>query len=304
MSNINPHSAANDDVPVPAYSISRILSLKTRLNRACAEFAGKKLGRGTFDDFIATLRVTLPRRGQDVAEDVLMSSLQGIAGTFLTRSKLSEVTWRVAGNLQQLRNCVPVPAWGQQLVVEWAPVQVLSSLPAWSRRRKPGADFVLRFLAGSPCPLRVQQCWTKAFCGLFSRELGFTAPWNDFPFEDTRQLVNLRFYVKIEPELCGSAPGFHEVKAPPGCRTWNRNMFRLRARRDPEIFSCPAEFPLDVPCHACPVGEEHCQAAVHERSFVPKYCPRCQLDEAWHDPASSRKICVDCFRVLKRKGEA
>lgn len=288
--------------PTPRYNISRILRAKRQIQRECETLVGCELNKTNFSDFISRVQAGLPR-GQDIDQDVLVKSVQGLAATRLTKEKLAEMAWRLAGNVAHLQSCTPVPAWGQQPRAEWSPVQVIGAALSWTRKKKLGAVLQLQFLAGSACPLVIDQFWTSGFCGLFSGELGFTVPWRRRPYRDPRQLMGMRFYVKIEPELCTDKPGFHESKVPSGCKNWNKQLLTMRYRLDPSLFVCPGGYHEEHPCHLCSVGADYCEAAVHPETFVQRHCRRCNKDVAWFDPASERKICVDCVHVLKRKGE-
>jgi hypothetical protein len=289
--------------PTPSYNIARILALKSKIQRACRPLVGQTLGKETFPQLVSLIHGSFPSKGRDIDEDVIIKSVQGLAASKLTREKLADTAWRLAGNLQHLRSCCAVVPWGKQVEPEWVPIQALSATLRWTRKKKMGASFRLKFLAGSPCPLTINQFWTHGFCAMFAQDLGFTAPWNNMPYADPRQLVSLRFYVKIEPDLCEGNPGFHEVKAPPGCLTWNKNLLAMRYRLHPEVFNCPVGYPPEHPCHSCYVGEDNCDAAVHAKTFIQRHCSRCRKDDAWFDPASRRRICTDCFHELRRKGE-
>jgi hypothetical protein len=151
--------------------------------------------------------------------------------------------------------------------------------------------------------LLLPQVWTAGLCGVISRELGFTSTWRDYPFLDVRQLMNLRLFVKVEPELCGELPGFSELSIPAGCRTWNQQVIKMRARLDPELFVCPKEYPEEHVCHLCPIGEDQCPMAVHPQTFDRGPCDRCQKDDTWFDTLTTHKVCVDCLSDLRRKGE-
>jgi hypothetical protein len=291
------------DPPVPSYNVARILQLKQRLQSRCRIFVGRLLDKHSFGEFVSQLHGGLPYKGDDIDEDVLIGSLQGLAGAKLTKQLLSDTAWRLAGNLDHLRNCNPVTPWGRQSRQEWVPTQIIGATLKWTKQGKYGAAFDFQFLAGSPCPLIVRKFWSSGFCAVFGKNLGFTAPWRSLPYEDPRQLVNMRFYAKVDPVLCTSKPGFHEVKVTPGFVSWNKELMRMRYRLDPELFACPAGYPSEHPCHSCPVGEKDCEAAVHPLTFKQRHCGRCRRDTAWFDPASSRRICVDCTNTLRRKGE-
>lgn len=291
------------DPPVPSYNISQVLRLKQRLQQNCQPVLKQTLSSRHFSEFIRLLHEGFPRKGRDIDEDVLITSVQGLAGSMLTKKRLSDTVWRLAGNVEHLRSCTPVPPWGRQTNPEWVPIQVCSASLKWTRAGKYGAVFKMQFLAGSPCPLVIPQYWTSGFCSLFGKDLGFTAPWHKLPYQDPRQLVNFRFYVKIDPGLCTLRPGFHEVKVPPGCLHWNKQLLAMRYRVNHEVFTCPGGYPDEHPCHSCSVGEDYCDVAVHAKTFTQRYCSRCRKDAAWFDPESSRRICLDCTHVLRRKGE-
>lgn len=289
--------------PTPSYHIPRILALKHKLQTHCQPLVGQRLDKDNFRRLVVTLRRNFPNKGKDIDEDIIVKSVRGLAGTLLSKKELSAVAWRLAGNIRRLRNCSPVLPWGQQLRPEWVPAQVTKATLRWTKAKRLGATFHLQFMAGSPCPLAITQFWTHGFCSMFSKQLGFTSSWGQMPYRDPRQLVNLRLFVKVVPELCETQPGFHEVKAPSGCVRWNRQLLSMRYRLNPAMFVCPAGYPVEHPCYLCPVGMNDCDASVHPLTFKQRRCPRCRNEQAWFDPASQRKICVDCFHTLRRKGE-
>lgn len=293
------------EVPFVSYNMAVVLKRKRKIQNNGAVFVGRILDRETFQEFVEAIRLALPNRGRDIDEDVVIASLRHLAAQKLTSEMLAETAWRLGGNLHRLRSCTPVLPWGLQPLPEWVPVQMLRCNLRWTKgkSRKYGATFYMRIMAGLSCPLMMYQFWTSRFCGLISRDMGFTFSRGPYPYRDPREFIGLRFYAKVDPCLSEEAPSFHEIRVTSGCKNWNRKLLVMRARSDPEFFRCPFNHPGEHPCYLCPVGQDRCDAAVHERTFVQRRCRRCRRRDAWFDPMYRRKICVDCFHELRKKGE-
>jgi hypothetical protein len=291
------------EADIPRCNIARTLRVKQRVVTLLRNHVGNELRGHLFSNFVRDLHRALPKGRLSIASDVLEESLQGLVTQKLTRSLLSSTVWRLVANIDQLRCGHAVPKWSRQVAAsEWSPMQLIKATLRWTRRGKPGADFSMQFMGGSQCPLVVRQFWSSGLCAVLATDMGFTRPWNERPYVDPRQLFGLRFFGKVERELCGDLPGFSEIRVTGSMRDYNRRLLELRLR-DPLVYSCPHGFHQDHPCHQCPVGVEDCALAVHQRTFIQRRCSRCNKEEAWFDPGSQRRICVDCFHFLRRKGE-
>lgn len=256
-------------------------------------FIGRRVVGEELDRFARAVFSLLPK---DIPWEILFESLVHLAGQTIDEDTLESEVWRLAGNIPRLRLHHVVPPWNRQTVDEMVPVQILSARRWVSPRRKPGAAFDFQVLAGTSCPAVITKFWTKRFCQLVSRRLGFSKPWGAYPFDDCYQFVNMRMYAKIEPRLCKVAPDFEAIWEkddqiyPGSCIAWNKRILRDRERI---TFRCPRGFSGDIACHVCIVGQDECRAAVHDATFVKRRCEQCGK-QTWFDPEQSGEICLDC----------
>jgi len=243
-------------VAAPRYSLSRIFALRERLaNDVLSEFCGFAPEGRHFEELVDLLCEAIPR----VDRLVMWDSVRSIAGCTLREENLRNMCWRIAGNVELLRTGVAVPPWHLQQEAEWAPVQVLAWEPARSARGRRGGRFTMRILAGTACPMRVRTFWTVGFCRFIARRAGYTARRHGLPFAHPSELVNLRIWVQIEPDRCRpGVPGFQEVGCTSSLRKWNRQIIKMRFRRD---WACPHNYTHY--CYQCPVGYMECPAATH-----------------------------------------
>jgi hypothetical protein len=189
-----------------------------------------------------------PRHIQQVVEDLqkalpggiefntLFETVRPLVGKELTPKLCGEFAWRVAGNIQRLKDGLPVYSWSTQESEEWTILQVLRAV----RNRNPRTDEVgitydYRVLLGSPCPLVISRWWSQPQCSIAARALGFSAAWNKYPYTTGEQLVGLRLAVYLDPQYSRDKPGFKEIAPTNHCLQWNRDILRLRLRHE----DCP-----------------------------------------------------------------
>lgn len=262
---------------------------------------GQRIANESFELVINRLGKLLPGK---LRKDVLKDSVLHLAGQVLTEAMLEDEAWRLAGNTYRLRIGRSVPPWDRQVAAEYVPVQIM----AVQRTRnfdRPAVEVRMQILAGTSAPLRITKTWSRDFCCSLARRAGFTAPWGPYPFRDPMELVNLRMYVLVMPELCAEGPNFeiiwHDKDEknihPSSCVAYNREFIRMRSREDGD-YACPRDYPVNRVCHLCHVGQDACLAAVHDKTFKKKDCPRCKK-VAWFDPAfPDRRVCVDCHHQM------
>jgi hypothetical protein len=236
-----------------------------------------------------------------------------VAGTQLDKRGLYEFCWRMAGNERRMMDGRHVLPWTGQPMKEWVPAQVIRARArrGGARASKLGYEFYFQILAGTPCPQIITQWWSLRKCRYmacrkqpdgrpngwgFSRRRGqrLNAAPVLYPYLDPRQFVTLRCDLLLEPELSDEAPGFRQFGFTSSLETYNREQQKWRARRDRQ-HACQEKFdPRDVPCHLCPIGLEHCRAAVHRKTYIYQPCPECGQADQPFDPDDSSKACVEC----------
>lgn len=285
---------------VPSFDINRVLRVRAAIlgdvDIAC--YVGSKPEGRDYEYLVRAFRARLP--GSDLA--AVRRSLLQLTGQPITRARLEETAWRLAGNVPLLRAGVPVSPWSRQPHPEWVPLQIVDSRLWVTKRGRRGGMFQFRVMAGTPCPLLIDKFWTREFCGLASRRMGFTKLRGKYPFQHIAQLVGMRLVVRLSPERSREQPDFDELAEAKGAiLSHNR---RLLKARSPLHRRCPHDYPTSQACHLCPMGMDRCDLATHRATYVFRYCRACQKD-AWLDPATAEPICIDCQykRVRELQGQ-
>jgi len=229
------------------------------MNHTLLPYYGLNPQGDMFRTMVRDIASVLPR----VSRETVFQSIRGIAGQHMTPELIRETAWRLAGNLEQLQAGLPVLPWTHQRVPEWVPVRILSFTYHETESGRIGGLLRFRVLEGTPCPLIVQDFWSRELSSVVSRRIGFSAAWGKFPFRHPAELVQLRLLVLIDPSLCRmERPGFREIACPASLITGNRDVLRKRIREDP----CPRGFTFY--CYTCPVGYDQCPAGCHPETFV------------------------------------
>jgi len=283
---------------VPRYNIAHILSQTDKLVRESEWVVGKRLTGEVYDQFIASIYTELLRCGAGT-EKIVADSCRDVLGKQMDSKMLSSICWRLAGNLEELKNFREVPAWSGQSADEWMPVEIVD------HRVVPGAkrvsySFTFRILAGSASALLCRKVWTKKFCHFVSRRLGFSRPDKAHPFKDPAQFVGLRLFGLFEREQGSlhTGPIFDKIYVPSGSAGYNKIVIAKRDRTFPG-FSCPAGF--KHACHLCFVGYDRCDLGTHPSTYEEKHCPECQ-QMSWFDTRDKKTHkCVNCARSMEHR---
>ena len=247
------------------HNVPRVLILRDKI---VSDVFGQYLGaRPEGDDFICLVR--------DVADylrlrrSVVMDSLRVLAGQRITLQLAATTAWRLAGNIRSLRKDVPAPPWSFQHAAEVVPVQVMSCTVQQTVKGRMMHVVRLRVMAGTPAPMVLFSWWSKSFCYILSRRLGYTSYRGDFPFSHPDELVNLRMLVLLDPSLTRDGrPGFKEVKGSQGLKKWNRAIIEKRFRRQGDkAWPCPNGYTHY--CYQCHVGYVDCEAATQRVTTLP-----------------------------------
>lgn len=282
------------------YTLAQACRLRRKIeySEVFVDYIGRKLAGKTFNQFVSTVWSHLP---EPTPRSAVRQSLMSLVGQDFTRDSLNEMAWRLAGNVDKLRDGKTVSKWVSQASDEVVPVQIIESYPTVTRFGEFATKFVVRVLAGTPCPMILDTVWNSSRCRYRSAHLGFSAPWGKYPYKHPAQFVGLRMHVLLEAAKSGAKPYFELgiEEEPNSIIAYNRKLLVARARL-PGGFECPQGF--DHPCHLCPIGYRDCPAACHPLTYESRVCPRCG-DEQWFDPARKKqKHCIEChFEHLKDK---
>ena len=287
----------SNQVKLHVYSIREVLKLKRAIENdvQALSLLGAPMESEDFEALTRSIHDVLPPR---ITRRVVRDSLVHLAGEVVTKELLSELGWRLAGNIPRLRLGIPVTPWHRQARDEWVPMQIVDQVPYKNKKGDTGAIMAFRVLAGTPCSMLLERFWTYRLSKYLASKLGFSAAWGKYPFKKITELTGMRLYGLVEAERSLGKPYFDQVSVPQSTEDYNRKLIKHRLRVG---FKCPKKY--DHPCYACPIGYDNCRCAVHPRTFVRAVCSVCDKN-AWMDPIHLElRLCVDCFvkRQLARK---
>jgi hypothetical protein len=240
------------------------------------------------DQLTAALHRTLPG---GIARDTVFESIRYLAGQQLGSAEGLRLAWRLAGNLDRLREGQAVLPWANQARDEWVPLQFLRSLPSRNNYDVRGITYTLRVLAGTSCPMRVTVFWKKQIVRMAASKVGFSQPWGKYPFHRSSELVGLRMMGLVVAARSQSQPAVYNFDCPDSMVQWNREHVlyqRFRAKGHP----CPQNW--SHPCHRCVVGYDQCPAGTHYRTFERGTCDACGHADQMFDPELNSVHCINC----------
>lgn len=270
----------------PVYSIKKIVTLRDKIYDNIILKHGGTVPEGkTFGHFVLNILDCLPL---SVDYEALFNSVRHLAGKPIDKEEIFNNAWRIAGNLHHLRNSVAVPPWVHQAVDEWVPVQITETKPYRRKDKARGFLYAFRVMAGTSCPRTVIKFWSIKFCRFIAQEMGFSAPWNQFPFTDGHEFVSMRMHALIDADRSNEEPFFEKTNHPPSCVAWNKTILKARMRIDPP---CPNGYTF--PCFKCHIGYTDCLAGCHPMTYVKRFCVECELED-FFDPAKNDSKCVNC----------
>lgn len=239
--------------------------------------------------------------------DAIRASLIDVYGKQLTPKMALEISWRMAGNVPQLKMGKSVPPWQRQIEDEWVPAQIIKA--EYTRRKVVNAEkrvvnsqgvwVGFRILAGSSAGMTCHRYWSDKFCAFVSHEFGYSKwrsrpqKWPDnkpfLPFEHATQMYGFRLHLLFTPKSCADNKlAYEQIRITKSMQEYNRSLMTKRTRF---LFQCPMQY--SHPCHKCPVGRDRCVAACHPKTYKLQNCSGCNQD-AYFDPATPATICVSC----------
>lgn len=273
--------------PLPKYNVEKIMARRDLLIAAGQPFLGIKPEGDQYKKLCLALTEALPGR---FYSGTIEQSLLDVVGVELTAAVLNSVCWRLAANLQRLREFTPVPAWTRQIQPEWMPLHIAEVV---KKRRRDGlirANVTCRVLAGSAASKTLRVSWSHGLCAGLAYDFGFSKPYKSYPFVDVLQLTSMCFFGYFEPELCLEGPMFNKMRISTSQRRRNTLLAQMRTLQH-ELYDCDKQ----LPCHLCHLGLDQCAKATHPRTHVLLRCESCG-HESWHDPQTmSLGKCIDCL---------
>lgn len=211
-------------------------------------------------------------------ERAVLDSVTYLLDRPLATAAIRDLSWRLAGNLKKLRAGKPVIPWSLQTELEWVPIEFLAMRQARTARDRPGGEFLVQVLAGSPCPIQFPLIMATGFWSMLARRIGFTRRKGPRPYSHMAELVRLRCTVLLDPARC--RPGQLGLDKP-GCSgsmlDYNRMIIGLRQRTfEGQLWRCPRNY--QKPCYRCHVGYDECDAGTHPHTIEG-------VDHAHSDPS-------------------
>lgn len=286
--------------PVPAVSVGRVLDRRDKLADILVGFDGRRPAGDEFHGLVRALVGGLPT---GCREQAVSASAGHLAGQPVTVPAAVALAWRLAANVDRLKQGRPVTPRAWESEPHWAVLQALAVRPVVlypedKARRQRGAYMRFQALTGLAAGIAFRRFWSIDLIRYFATAAGFPKPWKENAFDDERQLAGFRLVAYLEPERARDGqPGFKHLAVPPAFERWNRGVIAARVR---EKNPCPRRLPLEVACHTCPAGQDECHAACHPVTYRPGECPRCQK-RAYFDPdpeAFNADVCVGCGRKI------
>lgn len=247
-----------------------------------------------FDKLVDDFNFIFP----NITKDTLYFSLMHLAGKQITREIVKETAWRIAGNIERLKDNIPISPWIQQTELEWCPIHIVRHQIGRGYDGNIGNFYEYRVLAGTPTSLKFTTFWSNKYTRFISREIGYTRTRKfHFKLLHPSYLVQMRLYLLFDPLLSkDERPIAFHFHVPSACKKYNRNIIQQRFR----VISCPLEYKLsEMPCHKCPMGYDKCAAGCRPKTMLFKACPRC-MQENWFDPLDTSVICYDCREDERR----
>lgn len=239
-------------------NVLNVYKMRRRLEEELVGYCGLELNGEIFEQFTNKLAELLPKQ---VYPGPVFQSTLCLLGRMLTHDNLKEFVWRLAGNMQKLKDSKSVLPWTYQDKPEFMPVQVLNYEEVKTRKGDPAASYKLRILAGSACPMIITKMWAEKFISfLAGTQLGFSRKQ---PYSHPSELVRLQFLAQIDQDYCkNDMPGFDKVASSSSCLNHNKKILKARLKIDPP---CPFGYTHD--CYRCYVGYDQCPAAVHPETY-------------------------------------
>lgn len=250
-----------------------------------------------FEAFVQALFSVFPAT---IRYDVFFASIMDLVGKRMTRDLIRETAWRLAGNINRLKQGKPAPPFLQQTELEWCLVTLVRGNIGHGYDGKLGFFYDYRIMSGQATGKRFTLFWSLKYARFVSRSLGFRRTRQGYlRMTDGADLVRMRLYLLFDPKLSREdRPGSYHFYVSSACKKYNQKILKQRFR----IIPCPLRYTLsEQACHNCPQGYDQCNAGCHPATYVTKACPRCDNTEAWFDPLGRNVICVECEDQERRQ---
>lgn len=288
---------------LPQTSVTQVISRRDKLAKELTPFIGAKIEGPIFQALLDTLCKHLPN---GILRSTVLSSLNGLLNKELTAELAVATCWRLAGNINRLKDHKPVIEWTCQLEHEWVPAQITDT-KVFRKFRK--LEYRLEFLvlAGTATNMQVTQRWSHKklqYFATYRNDAGHGFGFGKHKlnrrgeelgkllFMDVKQFYGLRCFLLLDPDRSRDEPVASEIRSTSSTMAYNRKLLKARDR---EETPCVKGLPQTQECFTCPYGRDVCAFATHKSSYRVGVCPRCDRN-GFFDPADLMYAgeCIQC----------
>ena len=297
--------------PLPVIFVERVLSRRDKLASELTEFLGHKIEGATFQAFVDKMHASLAA-GSNILRITLVNSLMDVLKKELDQDTLLNTCWRIAGNMEKLKDQEPVNAWRRQDEFEWVPVRIREVATEKAIRGLHNV-FVFEALSGTVASMRFAQTWSlkkTRYLATFKDPKG-----NSFGFgksrlnargeqkgslllSDVRQFCGLRCFLLLDPHESTHEPYAVEVGHSSATTLFNRELIKRRDRTENACIKQLGNFE----CYHCPYGADNCEIATHPVTYETGECGQCGK-KSFFDPQEIQyeNMCINCAYEARRK---
>tara|TARA_R110002051_G_scaffold61354_3_gene112512 strand:+ start:28585 stop:29517 length:933 start_codon:yes stop_codon:yes gene_type:complete len=297
--------------PLPVISVERVLKRRDKLAESLTQFLGRRLVGPSFHAFVDGLHAGLPA-GSNVLRTTLLNSVTDVLKRELSSELLINTCWRIAGNMEKLKDQESAGVWWHQKEFEWVPVRIVEAQTEKKSRGGLHNMFVFQALAGTAASMKFAQGWSlrkTRYLATFKDQKG-----NGFGFgrsrvnargeqkgrlllHDTRQFYGLRCFLLIDPNESKREPVSVEVGHSSATTAFNRDLLSQRDREESPCIKNLGQFE----CYHCPYGEDNCNLATHPVTYEVGQCDKCGK-RAFFDIADIEyeNVCITCAYEKRR----
>lgn len=275
----------------------RIWKLRDKIFKGLSEFVGKTIDHLTLKRIVEICCAHLL-----ADREVMQLCVLELFNRTLSVDDARRLAWRLAANKPQIRRGISVSDATATSHLGPCIVRIVSVRPGYRKFRdgtsKYGATSTLEVQTGPGAGRTMAKFWSFGMCSRLARKGGL---WpRKVPLADVRTLYGGYFLVRLNPALGRDGQlAFDTIADMPSLKSRN---LKLRAQRERKGFKCPLNQTVDkLPCYRCPVGEDKCPAAVHERTYQLRMCVQCNAQSFHEGPTSVR--CIPCTLGPVKKHE-
>ena len=223
---------------------------------------------------VDALSKTLARSLNTSIGSVRDSLIPDVGKYDLDREKIEEISWRLAGNLNRLRQGIPVTEWKGQVAHEWCLVRITGAANSGlSEKGNPTFAFGYFVESGSPAGHKFRVILARRrMYGMF-RSLGLSRDYIEHCVPEA--LTNTRSYFLLkqrdqDDEDLGE-PYIERINTAQAMKKHNRSLFRRRMGKECPYGLKPVTY---LNCFRCPrgyensrFGDDYCEHAVRRKAL-------------------------------------